>query len=490
MRALQPLLADTVVCGQSVPDGLQVRGVVCDSRKVRRGDLFVAIPGTAADGMQYAAQAIERGAVAVVGEPAAALRGFPAWVAVPDARVALANLACAVHDHPSRALDVFGITGTNGKTTTAVVMREMLVRGGRNPGLLTTVEYQLGDRSIPADRTTPDAPTLQSMLAEMRDVGHDSAVMEVSSHALDQRRVDGMRFAGAAFTNLSRDHLDYHKTFEAYFAAKRRLFEFLVAEGAGVAVVNVDDAWGRKLQAWLTECARPVITYGTSAAADVASSELELSSRGTRFSLHTPWGTRVVRSHLLGRCNVANLMCAAALCGGAGIDLDPLVEAMESCRPMWGRLERVPVPGGADVFVDYAHTDDALSNVLTTLRELTVGRLIVVFGCGGDRDRGKRPAMGRIAAELADHCIVTSDNPRTEDPAAIIDSIVAGMPAGATRDVEQDRGRAIVAALAMGVPGDVVLIAGKGHESYQEIGRRTVAFDDREAIRRWAEGRR
>lgn len=487
MKTLSKLLTSIEVIASHGLTGRQVGSVVCDSRKVRPGDLFVAIRGADHDGMHFAEQAVAHGAAAVVGERAAALRPLPAWVQVPDAREALARLACAVHEHPSQMLDVFGITGTNGKTTTATIVHEMLVQAGRRPGLLTTVEYQVGDREIPAERTTPDAPTLQSMLADMCRCGQDSAVMEVSSHALAQRRVDGMRFAGAAFTNLSRDHLDYHKTFDAYFSAKRRLFEML-ADTRGVAATNLDDRWGRRLRDWLKEEGVATLTFGMERAADVRGSALQLSSRGTAFLLETPWGTQRVASRLLGRCNVANLLCAVALCGAAGVPFEALSGAIDTCRPMWGRLERMEVPAEPDVFVDYAHTDDALRNVLSTLRELTRGRLIVVFGCGGDRDRSKRPVMGQVAAELADYSIITNDNPRTELPERIAAEILAGVPAGTPHEVMLERRDAIARALALGRSGDVVLIAGKGHETYQQIGRRSIHFDDREEVRLWAKG--
>jgi UDP-N-acetylmuramoyl-L-alanyl-D-glutamate--2,6-diaminopimelate ligase len=461
--------------------GVTFSGVQCDSRRVKPGDLFVAIAGSREAGGKYAGAALARGAVAVVADTP--LRECPKQlILVKDARRALACLAAALNGWPSRTLRVYGITGTNGKTTTAWLLREMLRAGGGNPGLLTTVKVEYNGREIPATRTTPDACELQSLLAAMLAGGCDSAVMEVSSHAQDQQRAACVRFAGAAFTNLSLDHLDYHGTMEAYFDAKRKLFAQLARENPGAPAVCFGGAgYGERLGDYVKTLPLKLVTCGFSPDASLRAEEIALTPDGSRFVLVTPDGARrAVRARLAGRYNIANMLCAAGLALEAGVAPEAVVSALEEARPRWGRLERVPVPVPATVFVDYAHTDDALTNVLATVREMTRGRLTVVFGCGGDRDRSKRPLMGRACAALADRLVVTSDNPRTEEPQAIIGEILAGVPEGTEVVVEPDRRAAIRLALAGSAAGDVVLVAGKGHESFQELAGRTVPFDDRQ----------
>ena len=458
-------------------------GVQCDSRRVKPGDLFVAISGNRDDGGKYAAAALAKGAAAVVAETPLH-ECAKSLVLVKDARQTLALLASALNGWPSRTMDVFGITGTNGKTTTAWLLRELLRAGGRNPGLLTTVQVEYGGRSIPATRTTPDACELQGLFAAMRGAGCDSAVMEVSSHALDQRRTACIRFAAAAFTNLSQDHLDYHVTMERYFETKQKLFAQLAHEKPGAAAVCFLDAgYGERMAAYVDTLPLKRVTCGFGAAADVRAEEIALTPDGSRFVLVTPDGQRTpLCVHLAGRYNVANMLCAAALAREAGVPLPAIASALQEAKPRWGRLERVPVALPVTVFVDYAHTDDALTNVLGTLREMTRGRLIVVFGCGGDRDHTKRPLMGRACAALADYLVVTSDNPRSEDPMAIIGEALAGVPAGTPMTIDPDRRAAIRCALAMAREGDVVLVAGKGHEAFQELAGRTVPFDDRRVV--------
>lgn len=476
----------------SVPAGLahaEVADLCIDSRRVVPGALFMAVPGTAVDGANYAAAALAAGAAAVAGE-GRALAGVPdeRWISVPDARRAVALLAAAFHGHPDRDLDLYGVTGTNGKTTTATVLRAVLEAAGIPCGLVSTVCCLMGDRDIPANQTTPDATVLQSYLAEMRAAGCRAASLEVSSHALMQHRVAGLRFAAAAFTNLTRDHLDYHGTMESYGLAKRRLFEQLGENPDGLAVVNLDDPWGHELLAWLRESAIPAVTYGLDAAADFRAESVVLDVRRTRFRLVTPAGRVDIESPLLGRHNVHNLLAVAGLASRAGVSLARLAATLATEPPVRGRLERVATPHPATLFVDYAHTPDALENVLRTLREVTTGRLVVVFGCGGNRDRGKRPQMGRIAFDLADIAVVTSDNPRGEQPSDILDAIVAGMPARDPKIVVQaDRREAIRLALGLATEScDVVLVAGKGHETYQIFADRTVHFDDREELLRLA----
>ena len=467
---------------------IEVGGVQCDSRRIRSGEVFVAVHGHQEDGLRYVPAALAKGAVAVVSD-APPPAGAHNWIQVRDARRVLAQLACTLHGHPSRSLAIHAITGTNGKTTVCWLTRDMLRAGGRNPGLISTVQCEYAGREIKASRTTPDACELQTLLASMRAAGCDSVTMEVSSHAIDQQRVGGIHFASAAFTNLSRDHLDYHHDMESYFRVKERFFMNLAVEHPGAhAILNADDPSGRRLIESLPARGLAAVTYGFDPSAEICATNLQLSAEGTRFTLITPAGRAAVQAHLLGRYNVANILCATALACKAGVLFDRIVGVIESVQPRWGRLERVVAPLPATVFVDYAHTDDALDKVLTTLREITRGRLIAVFGCGGNRDRTKRPIMGRVASEKADHVVVTSDNPRTEDPQAIIDEIVAGIPAGRSYETILDRRDAILAALRLGKAGDIILIAGKGHETTQEFANRSIPFDDREQVRLLAAG--
>jgi UDP-N-acetylmuramoyl-L-alanyl-D-glutamate--2,6-diaminopimelate ligase len=476
------LLADVEVLTRTAPPGLEVAGVQCDSRRIRPGDLFVTIHGAKDDGLRFVPAALEKCAAAVLSE-APPSGGIP-WIQVRDARGALAQIACALHGHPSRHMAVHAITGTNGKTTVAGLLRDFLSAAGHTPGLISTVQYEYGARILAASRTTPDACELQSLLAAMRASGCDSAVMEASSHAIDQRRIGGMRLVSAAFTNLSHDHLDYHKDLPHYFEAKAGLFDVLAAGNPGApAIINADDPYGRRLIAALPAKGLEVISYGFAADASVRAEQVVLSSQGTVFRFRSPWGEVTLCSQLMGRFNVSNQLCAAAMALRAGVSLDVVVAAIAAARPRWGRLEKVATPLPCEVFVDYAHTDDALDKVLTTLREITPRRLIVVFGCGGNRDRTKRPLMGRVAAMQADHAIITSDNPRTEEPLEIIREIVAGLPPGASFENVPDRREAILTALRQGAKGDVVLIAGKGHENYQEFANRVIPFDDREQVR-------
>lgn len=483
---ISELIRKTDLVSSTASPGLEVGGVQCDSRRVRPGDLFVAVPGTREDGTRFADAAFSKGAVAVVAQsPAPA--GTAHWIQVHDARRILADLACALHGHPSRHLAVHGITGTNGKTTTCWLTRDLLRAAGHNPGLISTVQCEYGGREIKSSRTTPDACELQSLLASMRAAGCDCVTMEVSSHAIDQHRVGGMRFASVAFTNLTRDHLDYHRDMETYFRAKERLFITVSEENPDApAILNIDDPYGRRLTGSLPARGVGVTTYGFDPSAEVCATDLRLAADGTRFNLITPSGRAPIHSHLLGRYNVSNQLCAIAIACRVGVPLDRIVETIEQSLPRWGRLEPVATSMPASVFVDYAHTDDALANVLTTLREITAGRLIVVFGCGGNRDRTKRPIMGRVASQLADWTVITSDNPRNENPQAIIQEIAAGIPQGRKYVTVVDRQEAIATALRESRAGDVVLIAGKGHETTQEFENRSIPFDDREQVRRLA----
>ena len=461
-------------------DDPEVNSVVVNSRRVRPGDIFVAIPGDSVDGWDYVDDAIKRGAVAIVSEHSACKLECPCQVTVSDARLALAEIAAVINGYPSRQLKVVGITGTNGKTTTAYMTRKVLRAAGVEPGLIGTVAYEVGDRVIQATRTTPDAITVQNLLKQMVKAGCQSAVMEVSSHALVQGRVQECEFDVAVFTNLTQDHLDYHKTMDAYYDAKASLFRSL--EPSSTAVINCDDRWGAKLLAESLPCT--TLSYGIQTGADVTAVDVTATIEGCAFTAITPWGEQAVRLQLLGRHNVSNaLACIASSCA-LGVDLEVVADALATLTSVRGRLE--PVSGDHEfyVFVDYAHTDDALRHALESVRELTSGRVIVVFGCGGNRDAAKRPMMGRVAAALADVVVVTSDNPRNEEPETIIKDVLTGTEVGSAQvEAVTDRAEAIQLAIAMAREGDCVLIAGKGHETYQDSGSRQIPFDDREIAR-------
>jgi UDP-N-acetylmuramoyl-L-alanyl-D-glutamate--2,6-diaminopimelate ligase len=472
---LSEIVSTLSVPAQSIGPDSEISGATCDSRQVRQGFIFVAIPGALADGWDFVDDAIRRGAVAIVSEHTSRKIQNVASVSVEDAHQAYAEIAASLNGHPSDTLRVVGITGTNGKTTAAYMVRDVLRAAGLEPGLIGTVAYEVGERVIPAGRTTPDAGTIQSLMRQMVEVGGKAAVMEVSSHALMQQRTAGIGFDVAVFTNLTRDHLDYHKTMDAYFEAKASLFRSLAPEST--AVINVDDEWGQKLKAEILPCS--TLSYSVEGAADVTASSVDVDSKGNRFMAKTPWGDHVVKLKLLGRHNVSNALACIAACGALGIELAVAAKALSKLKTVRGRLE--PVSGGQpfSVFVDYAHTDDALSHALATVRELTPGRVLVVFGCGGDRDRTKRPVMGRVAAELADVVIVTSDNPRNEAPADIIADILAGIAGDQSRvETVEDRAEAIRLAIDIAEVGDSVLIAGKGHETHQVCGSRSLSFDD------------
>jgi UDP-N-acetylmuramoyl-L-alanyl-D-glutamate--2,6-diaminopimelate ligase len=453
-------------------------GVAYDSRAVTKGAVFVALQGQRADGAAFAPQAISAGAAAVV-----ATAGVPpvpgsAWVPVADARLALALLAAEFNDHPSRAVRVVGVTGTNGKTTTGYLVRSIFEAAGIKCGLMGTVAYYIGDRVIEAARTTPEAPDVQGFLRQMRDEACGACVMEVSSHALSLRRVDGLDFAAGVFTNLTRDHLDFHGNMESYFAAKRRLFEMLPRDAP--AVINLDDPRG----AALVDASGSPVTYGINKPADVTPGPLSFSLEGLVFDVRTPQGQVHVRSTLVGRPNVYNLLGAIGVTAAIGIPVDAIERGIARISGVPGRFEVVSRQGDdITVIVDYAHTDDALRNLLETARPIATRRLITVFGAGGDRDRTKRPLMGMVAARLSDLVVITSDNPRGEDPMQIIDEVMRGAePEARQRNAKAltivDRREAIQQAIAAAGPADVVLIAGKGHEKYQVIGGTTYPFDD------------
>lgn len=461
----------------------KIEGLAYDSRNVRPGFIFVALPGQRADGREFAMDAAARGAVAVVSEGPCEVPAAVTSMIVRDARLALAEIARAFYGNPSARLLLIGITGTNGKTTTSYFCRDILTASGHRAGMIGTISYEIGERRIPATRTTPESPDIQAMLDQMIRARCTAAVMEASSHGLDQKRVWGIDFDAAVFTNLSQDHLDYHGTMERYFLAKAKLFEGLGRSAKrGRAVINVDDPWGVRLLS--IEQPGETITYGWHRDAQVRAKDVKLDAKGSSFELITPWGVTRARLSLAGSFNVYNALAAVAACGGMHIPLSVVTEALESLKSVPGRLERVPIAADFHVYVDYAHTPNALASVLETLRGLTQRNLIVVFGCGGHRDREKRPLMGAIAAKAADLAILTSDNPRDEAPEAIIADIEKGIPPGVVYEKETNREHAIAMALKLARPGDTVLIAGKGHETYQEFADVIIPFDDREVVKR------
>ena len=454
---------------------LDISGICCNSHQTRSGYLFVAIPGNSTDGWLFVNDAVAKGAVAVISEHREKIDGGVCHIQVKDAHVAFAYSAAAFHGWPHRSLKLLGITGTNGKTTVSYLLRDVLSKTEYLPGLIGTIEYQIGSRAIPALRTTPDAVTLQSLLSQMVSVGCKTSIMEVSSHGIVQKRIAGLSFDIAIFTNLSRDHLDYHHTMDEYYEAKAALFTTLPKEAS--AVINSDDSWGRKLLEREDICTEK-ISFGLEKGADVKAENVRLDSSGSSFVLKTPWGDADMRQKLMGRFNISNSLAVVGCCGALGVPLDTIVESLSHSSTVCGRLEEICTKKKFQVFVDYAHTDDALKKVLTALREITCGKLIVVFGCGGDRDRTKRPAMGEVAEKLADYVIVTSDNPRKENPSQIIENILEGFSSEENVSVFEDREEAIRKALMIADDTDIVLIAGKGHEKYQQFAHKTIPFDD------------
>jgi UDP-N-acetylmuramoyl-L-alanyl-D-glutamate--2,6-diaminopimelate ligase len=455
---------------------LEVSGVTYDSRRVAAGDLFVAISGEQSDGHEFVSDAASAGAVAALVEHAVD-HPLP-QIRVEDTRWSLGPVSAAVYGNPGERLFTVGVTGTNGKTTTAHLIQSLLESGGERAGMIGTVTYRVGGNERDAPYTTPESTDLQAMLAEMLAAGDPSVVLEVSSHALALGRIEGLAFDVACFTNLGRDHLDFHDSMDDYRAVKTTLFTGYRKPG-GTAVVNVDDTTGERLAGTLDD---PVLRVGMTRTADVTATELEVGQEGLRLRLQYGGSAADIQSPLLGLLNVPNLLVAAAVGMVAGFPVSRTAEALSAAGSVPGRMERLDGPPGVAVVLDYAHKPEALRGALQACRDLTPGRVIVVFGCGGDRDRGKRPLMGRIAALGADIVLVTSDNPRTEDPDAIIEEIVAGIPPEATFQIAPDRRKAIMEALAEARAGDLILIAGKGHEQYQIIGTERLPFDEREAV--------
>ena len=466
-----------------------VESIAYDSRRVQRNGLFVALRGEKNDGHEFIGQAIENGASVIVAEreeknPRATC------LLVENTRPALADLAATFYGLPARRLKLAAVTGTNGKTTTTFLIKHICEKAGLRCGLIGTVRYEIGERVLPAARTTPESLDLQELLAQIANAGCRAAAMEVSSHALTQERVRGLEWDVAVFTNLTQDHLDYHGTMENYFESKAKLFVQLARQQKKrkpVAVVNMDDHYGEQL---LDKIGKKisVITFGMGVRADFRASNYRMEFGGTSYQLDARGKSYLVRLPLIGRFNVANSMAALAAANALGLNLREAVLSLGKSPQVPGRLEMVPAKRKFQVFVDYAHTPDALLNVLKTLRQLEPGRLIVVFGCGGDRDRQKRPLMGRIADQNADYSIITSDNPRKEDPDAIISEIEKGFGSDRYEKVA-GRAEAIARAIALAQPRDIILIAGKGHETYQEFVDHTVPFDDIQVARRAIEDR-
>ena len=461
------------------PRDLRIRSLAYDSRRSGPSCVFFALPGSKSDGNRFAGQAIGQGATAVVSEQArpADIPDRVVWVNVVDARKALALAAGNFYGQPAKALELVGVTGTNGKTTTTFLIDSILCAAGRRTGLFGTVLYRTPKREEAAPHTTPESLDLMRHLAELRQEGGDSAVLEVSSHGLAMDRVWGLHFSAAVFTNFTRDHLDFHGTMANYFAAKRRLFEDTGAGAPSSGIVNLDDPFGRQL----TGLAKRTLTYGLGRGADIFAGSCRTSADGVELTAHTPAGPIELRSRLVGRVQVMNILAATATAITLGVDARAIVEGIARAESVPGRFERVEQGQPFLVAVDYAHTDDALRRLVQTARELKQdGRILLLFGAGGDRDREKRPLMGEAAGQGADLVVVTSDNPRSEDPQAIVNDILPGLQrSGARYWVELNRAHAIEKIMAEAKRGDVVLLAGKGHETQQIFNDRSIAFDDR-----------
>ena len=474
-----------VLNGKLTGDGSsEVLDVTHDSRQARAGTLFTAVRGWEVDAHRFIPQVMQQGAIGIISElePPADFSG--AWIQVEEIRRAMALAAAEVHNHPSRELQLVGITGTNGKTTTTYLVAAIAESANEPVAMTTTVEYRIDRERWKAERTTPEATDMQRLLRRAVEANCRMAVMESSSQAIDLHRCDALQYSVAVFTNLTRDHLDYHGTMDNYFAAKRKLFDGSLGGIPKSSVINLDDERGLKLAEELEGSGTRVVSYALQHAADVTATEVEHSLEGMHFTLRTPGDVRELRSPLVGRPHIYNILAATATGLALGYDLGVIAQAIETCTGAPGRFERVPHAGDFAVVVDYAHTDDALVNVLRTARDVTKGRIITVFGCGGDRDRSKRAPMGQAAASLSDVVILTSDNPRTEEPLKILADVEIGMRETA-KPYEKiaDRREAIERAIREARTGDLVIIAGKGHEDYQLIGHETFHFDDREVAR-------
>jgi len=474
------MLLQSLLQSAGLPIGLanpEISSLCFDSRAAKPGSLFFALPGQKTDGAEFLNQAITNGAVAVVSEKSISQCPCP-QIVVPQARIAMAEIAAAFYNHPDQKLKCIGITGTNGKTTTAFLVKHLLDSAFQRCGLIGTVKYVIGSKEIPAPHTTPESPELQELLSEICNNGCRAAVMEVSSHALVQNRVHCVQFDAAVFTNLTQDHLDFHGSMDAYYEAKAKLFEALEGQKnkKGRGIINNDDGFGQRLIDQFSKTLK-IITYGRGVHAEYRATNIRYDAAGTMFTLEARGKSFLVRLPLIGLFNVYNTLAALAAATTCGVELRTSVAAMANAPQVPGRLERVPGKRHFQAYVDYAHTDDALINTLRTLRELNPAKIITVLGCGGDRDRAKRPLMATAAEQYSDWSILTSDNPRSENPEAIIKEMQKGLRLK-NHDILIDREAAIKHAVDLAEPGDIVLIAGKGHEKYQEFSDRKVPFDD------------
>jgi UDP-N-acetylmuramoyl-L-alanyl-D-glutamate--2,6-diaminopimelate ligase len=492
---LDYLLNGQPIVEQHGNENIEIKGLTSDSRDVKKGYLFVAVKGSSQDGHKYLADAIQRGACALVVENVENVFPNVTIVRLPDTRAALSELASRFYNYPSKDMNLIGITGTNGKTTTSYILESILKEEGRNVGVIGTINYRYKEKFFQASLTTPESNDLMKIMGEMRDAGVTDIIIEVSSHSLEQGRVRGLNWSRALFTNFSRDHLDYHSTMEEYFKAKSLLFSSLgEEEGQAKTIINMDDPKGRVVKK-ITKAS--IVSYGLGDNCSVRAADIHSSVEGLHFRLTTPTGDIPITSTLFGQMNVYNILAAAAVAFSLDIDLNTISRGIERLAFVPGRLQHVENKQGLSIFVDYAHSTDALKKVLQTVKQLTKGRLITVFGCGGDRDKGKRPDMGRVAGIYSDCAIITSDNPRGESPAKIADEIETGVKeSGLTRitldsssnargyEIILDRRRAIHTAVKMvhKEDGDIILIAGKGHEKYQIIGNRKRHFNDIEEV--------
>ncbi|MBN2408399.1 MAG: UDP-N-acetylmuramoyl-L-alanyl-D-glutamate--2,6-diaminopimelate ligase [Candidatus Aminicenantes bacterium] len=477
---IKDLFKDIAGCHLNGDGEREVLGLAASSKEVKPGDLFAAIRGAKKDGFEFIEDAREKGAVAFLSDRPKPPRWTPAWIQTPDVRQALALAAANFYGHPSMALKVIGITGTKGKTTLTYLLESILQKAGFQPGVIGTINYRWPNAVLPAPRTTPEAPDLQRMMSEMLKQGVTHCLIEVSSHALDLKRVWGVHFDIAVFTNLNAEHLDYHASMEDYFEAKKRLF-FLNAKKR-TAIVNLDDPWGNKLMA---ELPLTTISFGLEPAAIVRAGQTRFAETGIRAEVDYPGGQVEIDSALLGRHNLYNILAAVATGLALNIPAPAIKDGISALKAIPGRLEKVENALGLHIFVDYAHTDQAMRSLLEAVRGLKPQRILLVFGAGGDRDRAKRPRMGEVAASLADQTFITSDNPRSEDPLAIIAEIERGFTGKGAKNytIVPDRKEAIARALATARKGDYVLIAGKGHENYQILKDEIISFDDIDVVR-------
>ena len=481
---LRDLLEGTEVRVGASAGELEIRRVTCDSRKAEPRALFFALHGAKVDGNEFIRDAVSRGAVAIVSEDAApvSIPSSVAWIQVREARKALAVAAANFFGHPAEALHLVAVTGTNGKTTTTALIDAIVKAAGAKTGLFGTIAYHTPHGDYPAPNTTPESVDLQGFLAEIRDAGGKYAVLEASSHSLAMDRLWGCHFAAAVFTNLTREHMDYHKTFEDYFEAKKRLFDGTGAGAPDVAVINTDDEYGKRLSG----LAKKTVSYGLESDAEITTKKFQLTFNGLAFTAHTPNGKVQIASRLVGRINVYNILAAIGAAQALGLSNEVIEAGIRNLESVSGRFQRIDLGQPFFVVVDYAHTDDALENLIRTARELNPkGRIITLFGCGGGKDRTKRPVMGEVTGRLSDLTILSSDNPRNEDPLKIISDIIVGLQkTGGKYLIEPDREKAIGVAMDEARGGDIVLLAGKGHENYQILADKTLEFDDRDEARK------